>query len=294
MKNIFDYIVTLLGNHSCVIVPSLGGFVVNEKVIGTPSDSDFFTPPSKEVIFNPVLTHNDGLLAQEISQTEGVSFDEANSKIISWVSSIKDKIAQNGACEIANYGVFVNKDNRLSFLIKNLHIEDSVHYGLSDFYFPRIRVEKNNLEPSSSGKSHYAWTAAAVATLFLAFQPITNSTHEGTASFSSIVPSDLLVKKEMEQQKVCIEELTNELTLYKGGETPYYWVLNDFKEESEAILFLTENRTSIDDSLTILKLQDRFCVVAASAESTEELELLKNNWKNSPSAYVLAISKFSN
>ena len=46
MKNIFDYIVTLLGNHSCVIVPSLGGFVVNEKVIGTPSDSDFFTPPS--------------------------------------------------------------------------------------------------------------------------------------------------------------------------------------------------------------------------------------------------------
>jgi hypothetical protein len=246
------------------------------------------------VIFNPVLTHNDGLLAQEISQTEGVSFDEANSKIISWVSSIKDKIAQNGACEIANYGVFVNKDNRLSFLIKNLHIEDSVHYGLSDFYFPRIRVEKNNLEPSSSGKSHYAWTAAAVATLFLAFQPITNSTHEGTASFSSIVPSDLLVKKEMEQQKVCIEELTNELTLYKGGETLYYWVLNDFKEESEAILFLTENRTSIDDSLTILKLQDRFCVVAASAESTEELELLKNNWKNSPSAYVLAISKFSN
>ena len=294
MKNIFDYIVTLLGNHSCVIVPSLGGFVVNEKVIGTPSDSDFFTPPSKEVIFNPVLTHNDGLLAQEISQTEGVSFDEANSKIISWVSSIKDKIAQNGACEIANYGVFVNKDNRLSFLIKNLHIEDSVHYGLSDFYFPRIRVEKNNLEPSSSGNSHYAWTAAAVATLFLAFQPITNSTHEGTASFSSIVPSDLLVKKEMEQQKVCIEELTNELTLYKGGETLYYWVLNDFKEESEAILFLTENRTSIDDSLTILKLQDRFCVVAASAESTEELELLKNNWKNSPSAYVLAISKFSN
>jgi hypothetical protein len=277
-----------------VIVPSLGGFVVNEKVIGTPSDSDCFTPPSKEVIFNPVLTHNDGLLAQEISQTEGVSFDEANSKIISWVSSIKDKIAQNGACEIANYGVFVNKDNRLSFLIKNLHIEDSVHYGLSDFYFPRIRVEKNNLEPSSSGKSHYAWTAAAVATLFLAFQPITNSTHEGTASFSSIVPSDLLVKKEMEQQKVCIEELTNELTLYKGGETLYYWVLNDFKEESEAILFLTENRTSIDDSLTILKLQDRFCVVAASAESTEELELLKNNWKNSPSAYVLAISKFSN
>ena len=173
MKNIFDYIVTLLGNHSCVIVPSLGGFVVNEKVIGTPSDSDFFTPPSKEVIFNPVLTHNDGLLAQEISQTEGVSFDEANSKIISWVSSIKDKIAQNGACEIANYGVFVNKDNRLSFLIKNLHIEDSVHYGLSDFYFPRIRVEKNNLELSSSGKSHYAWTAAAVATLFLAFQPNT-------------------------------------------------------------------------------------------------------------------------
>lgn len=294
MKNIFDYIVTLLGNHSCVIVPSLGGFVVNEKVIGTPSDSDFFTPPSKEVIFNPVLTHNDGLLAQEISQTEGVSFDEANSKIISWVSSIKDKIAQNGACEIANYGVFVNKDNRLSFLIKNLHIEDSVHYGLSDFYFPRIRVEKNNLELSSSGKSHYAWTAVAVATLFLAFQPITNSTHEGTASFSSIVPSDLLVKKEMEQQKVCIEELTNELTLYKGGKTLYYWVLNDFKEESEAILFLTENRTSIDDSLTILKLQDRFCVVAASAESTEELELLKNNWKNSPSAYVLAISKFSN
>lgn len=294
MKNIFDYIVTLLGNHSCVIVPSLGGFVVNERVVGTPSDSDFFTPPSKEVIFNPVLTYNDGLLAQEISQNEGVSFEEANSKIISWVSSVKEKIAQDGACEIANYGVFVNKDNRLSFLIKNLHIQDSVHYGLSDFYFPRIRVVNNDMKPSSSEKSHYAWTAAAVAILFLAFQPITNSTHEGTASFSSIVSSDLLVKKEMERQKLCIEELTNELTLYKGGETLYYWVLDDFKEESDANLFLSENRIAFGNSLTVLKLQDRFCVVAASAESTEELELLKNNLGNSPSAYVLAISKFSN
>lgn len=294
MNKVFDYIVSLLGNHSCVVVPSLGGFVVNEKVVGKPSDSDFFSPPSKEVIFNPVLTHNDGLLAQEISQSEGISFDEANAKIVNWVSFVKERVAQTGACEVENYGLFVSNDNRLSFMVKNLHIEDALHYGLSDFYFPRIKVAKSDSKPSSasSGRSQFAWTAAVVIALFLAFQPITNSNYEGRASFSSVIPSDLVAKKEMERQKNCIEQLTNELTLYKGGETLYHWVIADFKEVKDANRYISEHNASFGDSLSLLQLQDRLCVVAVSAETREELDSLKNQWTIPHSAYVLAISKF--
>lgn len=65
----FSTIVELLARQTCVIIPQLGGFVVNDcaaKVV----DGKFF-PPRKELVFNPKLIHNDGDLAHALMRRNG-------------------------------------------------------------------------------------------------------------------------------------------------------------------------------------------------------------------------------
>ena len=80
------YIKELLYRYDCVIVPNFGGFVSNKISAQYHADSQIFYPPSKQLGFNSHLTHNDGLLANYIASSEGISFDQANFKISEIVS----------------------------------------------------------------------------------------------------------------------------------------------------------------------------------------------------------------
>lgn len=292
MKKVFGHIAKLLENHSCVVIPSLGGFVVNDGVVACPAESGLFSPPSKEVIFNPILNHNDGLLVQEISQQEKISFDEANQIIINWVLEIKESVDQKGFCEVGDYGAFFKVGSRFSFKVKKWHLCTNSCYGLTDFYFPPLVLEQSVKKQTNRGASHLVWASAAAIALLLAFQPLNNSNHESQVSFSSIVTSDLLLKSELEKQKSCVEELKNELTLYKGSETLYYWIVADFMDSNSANAYILDNNSFYNDSLYLLKFKDRFCVVGASALSNEELMPMISEKRGVDSSYVLSVSKF--
>ena len=64
-------------DYDCVIIPGFGGFVCNERPAWYDDDKEEMVPPSRDVLFNPNLTHNDGLLAQEIIRSTGCSYSEA-------------------------------------------------------------------------------------------------------------------------------------------------------------------------------------------------------------------------
>ncbi|MEC7654277.1 MAG: SPOR domain-containing protein [Bacteroidota bacterium] len=64
-------------DYDCVIIPGFGGFVCNDRPAWYDDDKEEMVPPSRDVLFNPNLTHNDGLLAQEIIRSSGLSFSEA-------------------------------------------------------------------------------------------------------------------------------------------------------------------------------------------------------------------------
>ena len=64
-------------DYDCVIIPGFGGFVCNERPAWYDDDKEEMVPPSRDVLFNPNLTHNDGLLAQEIIRSTGLSYSEA-------------------------------------------------------------------------------------------------------------------------------------------------------------------------------------------------------------------------
>lgn len=71
----------LLEDHDCVIIPGFGGFIGNYQPARIDPVHHTFHPPSKQLLFNVNLRHNDGLLANHISQKHGISYAEAMSLI---------------------------------------------------------------------------------------------------------------------------------------------------------------------------------------------------------------------
>ena len=66
---IANYISDLLYRYDCVIVPDFGGFVANRIGAQVNNFTHTFSPPTKQITFNGLLKHNDGLLANYIASS---------------------------------------------------------------------------------------------------------------------------------------------------------------------------------------------------------------------------------
>ena len=64
-------------DHDCVMLPGLGGFVCNPRSAWYDEAQQQIVPPSRDVLFNPRLTTNDGLVAGELMAKHGVAYPEA-------------------------------------------------------------------------------------------------------------------------------------------------------------------------------------------------------------------------
>ena len=85
------YVQELLYEHECVTIPHFGAFLTrsfNAKV----TSGGRFSPPWKEVNFNPLLITNDGILAHYLAQKESVSYEQALRHIEKEVSSWKRRL----------------------------------------------------------------------------------------------------------------------------------------------------------------------------------------------------------
>jgi nucleoid DNA-binding protein len=97
-------IAELLSLHDCVIIPGFGGFIGNY----CPARVDFVThtfhPPSKQLLFNINLKQNDGLLANEVSATFGVSYTDAFSMIDKFSEECRFTLKSGKPCILPQIG----------------------------------------------------------------------------------------------------------------------------------------------------------------------------------------------
>lgn len=91
MNNIVSHIQYLLTQHDCVIVPGWGALVVQHAhaVI----ENDTMLPPRRWLSFNPMLKHNDAMLAHSLMRETKCSYDEAmlmiNKQVSEWCEVLK-------------------------------------------------------------------------------------------------------------------------------------------------------------------------------------------------------------
>lgn len=138
--NISKHIEHLLYKHDCVILPTLGGFVVNEE----PSHIDFVGgkvhPPKRQVSFNQSIIHNDGLLFSCVAERAHLSFAESRTVVETFIEQSLQTLEKNGTVEIEGIGrLFLNIERKLEFASfgKNFSIES---FGLPELgFYPILR-----------------------------------------------------------------------------------------------------------------------------------------------------------
>jgi hypothetical protein len=83
---IINYLIELLKDNECVIVPEFGAFISQRRSATIDYANHSFMPPYKELVFNNKLTNDDDLLLNYIMQKENISKDEALEKIQKFVN----------------------------------------------------------------------------------------------------------------------------------------------------------------------------------------------------------------
>ncbi|NLC50043.1 MAG: SPOR domain-containing protein [Bacteroidales bacterium] len=170
MNEIALHIDFLLHTHDCIIVPGLGGFVVNET--GVEKNGLWgLDAPAFELIFNSKLTYNDGLLAESLMKTNNISFTRATKLIESASQELRNRLIKSEEVEWDNLGIFkTNKENNIIFLPNKAYVRPQF-FGLSNARFKPAALA---LTSSSSNENaipvksimRYVSTAIAVAVLF--------------------------------------------------------------------------------------------------------------------------------
>lgn len=198
MDEIALHIDFLLHTHDCIIVPGLGGFVVN--VTNVERNGLWgLSAPSFELIFNSKLTYNDGLLAESLMKTNNVSYEIAIKQIETASKELKSKLLKDEEVVWSNLGTFkTNKDNNLIFLANKAYIRPQF-FGLSDVSLkPSALVLSANSEDENSipvkSIMRYVSTAIAVAVLFF-FVVVSYNNYNPQTQHAEMVSKPLIFSK---------------------------------------------------------------------------------------------------
>ena len=136
------HICELLLEHDCVIIPDFGGFVCNYSSASIHTAKHQFNPPYKKISFNRNLKTNDGLLANHIAHSEGISYVNSNRLIGEYVKGLNNELTANRRIDLKNIGTFyLGEENTLVFQQDETinYLSDS--FGFNTFYSPAIKRE---------------------------------------------------------------------------------------------------------------------------------------------------------
>ena len=171
------YINDLLYRYDCVIVPDFGGFVTNKIGAKANNFTHTFTPPTKQVTFNSLLKHNDGLLANYIASAENISFTKASTAIslsvIKWQNELQSKAVQIDSLGILSLNeekqIIFEPNAAVNYLTESFGLDTVTSSAISRF---KEQVKPLNPLPVKEERKRgipafikYAATAAILLTL---------------------------------------------------------------------------------------------------------------------------------
>lgn len=106
MYSVEEIICQLLLRHSCVIIPSFGGFVAQSVSASIDIENGIIHPPSKHLLFNKNLINNDGLLTAEYATFNKINYTDSLSKIDLFTINLKSELNAGRKVELPKIGTF--------------------------------------------------------------------------------------------------------------------------------------------------------------------------------------------
>lgn len=215
MLRIVTHIEQLLLMHDCIIIPKLGGFVLQNLPARYRADEHTFFPTRKEVVFNTTLQHDDGLLSESYMQMYGADYRKARLMWEEDVEELKSILQQEKKLSFGRVGSFeTGEEGQLIFHPGDAHIFSIESYGLPAFELPSLAqlasavkereedewlVGKKKSQPMFTRFSGWnffraaAATAAAVALFLVISTPVKEV--DQAAYTASFVPTEMVAYK---------------------------------------------------------------------------------------------------
>lgn len=332
MRPVADHIRTLLYEHDYVTVPNFGAFIANYLPSSFNEISGSLMPPQKRIAFNGILKQDDGLLATHIARRESVTIDEAKRKIQTFVTDIKDSLANDKIFSFDKVGDFIlNEENSLVFEPDRKNNFYSESFGFDSLFPRQIAKEKytysQNFEDDSDDllfhKSSYSSTAVMKSTswtyalysipilllstglfVVLFLGPKSNDTAK-----SSFNPLDFIPKREEVVQNVDVKTSSTETEIIKPNFEENKLSITEFQTEPSKPLSIlevakdateeTETKSDLKPTVesvvsTINNNNKRYLIVSGVFKSLENVEKLQSILiKNGFSPVVVKVGEFS-
>lgn len=181
MEKMIQSIEVLLKRYDYVIIPDLGGFVLqNQSAVIHHNNIE---PPVSIISFNPLMNVSDGLLGIEISRAEKISFREAMQLIYDETTKIKSQLQHQKTVEFGSLGSLTsNMEGKIIFKPSSSYRFLPANFGLETLHYVPFEksIEKGKRViqitiPSASTFAKYAAAAAIVAGLFIGAPKLTDA-----------------------------------------------------------------------------------------------------------------------
>ena len=119
------HLLNILKEANTIIIPGLGALTITNDTTG-------------EIMFMPYLKYDDGKLAGFIADVEGISTDEAKTKITQQVQTILDKLEANQTVSISGVGTFSKGADDFEFQYNNAAAGETITPTATE---PEVKVE---------------------------------------------------------------------------------------------------------------------------------------------------------
>lgn len=179
-KEITDCLKHLIDTQDFIVIPNFGALVMQMEPAEFSISQNVIFPPRKKILFNPLLTHNDGLLISELQKQLGIEFVLAQTMVNQFVESIKVLLDTKRRVDLEGIGFFY-KDMQENILFESsinpFYLSES--FGLYPLHAAPLEKEntfadseKNTKKPIIRFDTKNIYRAAAVliiAGLLLAY-----------------------------------------------------------------------------------------------------------------------------
>jgi cell division septation protein DedD len=182
-----------------VIVPQLGGFVLQVVPASYVEEEHLFRPMHKEVVFNAKLRHNDGLLSERYMEAYKVTFQRASRMVDEDVAEIQALIRKGIKVALGAVGsLSLEKEGQIVFHTGDVEAFSVDSYGLTSFQLKTwhaLQLESHPLTVKEKRNTFYipinrrvlrgvASAAAAIALFLIVSTPVKEVNQSAyTASF---------------------------------------------------------------------------------------------------------------
>lgn len=172
MTELERHIAKLLLDNDCVIVPGFGGFMAHHIAASYDEKNHIFLPPTRTVGFNPRLTMNDSVLAQDYVSCYDLSYPEALKRIESDVDEFRQMIlGEDGGHELCGIGrLYALENGEYDFIPNDNGITTPATYGFQAFELDTLPATES--APESTPAASAADIRKTEPSPFAAYSPI--------------------------------------------------------------------------------------------------------------------------